>query len=106
MFTNGITDLSPLAECKELKHLNICWNTRLRDLTPVYGCTQLERLWIGVKTPIPKDQIAEFKKLVPGFMANDLSITISSSFTFSTSVNIRLSRMVIIQNQINTVVTS
>ena len=69
--TNSITDLSPLAELHELKHLNICYNTELKDMSPLFGLTQLERLWIGKKTQIPKSQIDQFRKLAPKCVVND-----------------------------------
>ena len=64
--TNQITDLSPLKELKGLHHLNIAYNFELKDISPLYGLTNLERLWIGALTPIPEDQVAEMKKHVPG----------------------------------------
>ena len=70
IFTNDITDLSPLAELHELKHLNICYNKNLSDMTPLYGLTQLERLWIGRYTQIPKEQIQHFKELAPNCEVN------------------------------------
>ncbi|MBQ9825968.1 MAG: hypothetical protein IJM61_02140 [Firmicutes bacterium] len=70
IFTNDITDLSPLAEMHELKHLNICYNKNLSDMTPLYGLTQLERLWIGRYTQIPKEQIQRFKELAPNCEVN------------------------------------
>jgi hypothetical protein len=73
LFTNRITDLSPLSGLKELKHLNINWNQRLSDITPLYGL-DLERLWIGIINKVPKDQIEEFKKLHPNCVVNDYSI--------------------------------
>ena len=71
IFTNNITDISPLANLHELKHLNMCWNTGLRDMTPIYGLTQLERLWIGTTTGIPREQVETFKKLAPDCEVND-----------------------------------
>ena len=70
IFTNDITDLSPLAELHELKHLNICYNKHLSDMTPLYGLTQLERLWIGRYTQIPNEQIQRFKELAPDCVVN------------------------------------
>ena len=70
IFTNDITDLSPLSEMHELKHLNICYNKNLSDMTPLYGLTQLERLWIGRYTQIPKEQIQHFKELAPDCEVN------------------------------------
>lgn len=71
IFTNNITDISPLQNLHELKHLNMCWNTGLKDLSPIYSLTQLERLWIGTTTGIPREQIEEFKRRVPGCEVND-----------------------------------
>ena len=71
IFTNSITDISPLKDLHELKHLNMCWNLGLTDLSPIYGLTQLERLWIGTTTGIPRDQIEKFKELVPDCEVND-----------------------------------
>ena len=63
--TNNITDLSPLKNLKKLHHLNIAYNFNLKDITPLYGLTELERLWIGALTPIPEDQVAEMHRRVP-----------------------------------------
>ena len=71
VFTNSITDLSPLSDLKELKHLNICNNNDLEDMSPIYGLTQLDRLWIGCLTAIPQDQIEHFKELAPDCVVND-----------------------------------
>ena len=71
IFTNGISDISPLKDLHELKHLNMCWNYGIKDLSPIYGLTQLERLWIGTTTSIPKEQVEEFKKRVPNCEVND-----------------------------------
>ncbi|MBQ6734119.1 MAG: hypothetical protein IJR00_04325 [Lachnospiraceae bacterium] len=71
IFTNDITDLTPLKDLKELKHLNICYNHNLADMTPLYNLTQLERLWIGTRTRIPREQIQKFKELAPDCEVND-----------------------------------
>ena len=65
VFTNYITSLEPLRNCRELKHLNICSNQRVHDLSPIYEITGLERLWTGIYSGIPKYQIEEFQALVP-----------------------------------------
>lgn len=57
--TNHITDLSPLSKMHNLKHLNIACNYNLVDISPLFGLTQLERLWIGGYVNIPQDQIDE-----------------------------------------------
>lgn len=88
----GITDLSPLRSCPELEylelnstyisdltplensvglhHLNIAGCPNIRDITPLYGLTNLERLWIGIDTPVPADQVQKMRELVPGCKIN------------------------------------
>lgn len=63
--TNCITDLSPLSELRELRHLNIANNPDLCDITPLYGLTQLERLWIGCINPVPAEQVEKMQSLAP-----------------------------------------
>ena len=70
LFTNRITDLTPLSELHELKHLNICWNRKLADISPIYGL-DLERLWIGCLTQVPKEQIEKYRELHPDCLVND-----------------------------------
>ncbi len=65
MFSTQCTDLSPLSELKNLKHLNIAAIPQLSDITPLYGLTQLERLWLGSMNSVPQEQCDEFKKRVP-----------------------------------------
>lgn len=68
-YSCALKDISPLAACTELKHLNVCYNN-ITDITPLYGLTKLERLWIARNEGIPKEQIEEFKRLVPGCQVN------------------------------------
>ena len=49
-------------------HLNLSYN-RITDITPLYGLTKLERLWIS-RNDIPSAQVDEFKALVPGCQVN------------------------------------
>ena len=70
IFSNAISDISPLAECKNLKHLNIGYNFAIRDLSPCFGLDKLERLWIGNSTSIPYAQIQEFQELHPDCEVN------------------------------------
>ena len=65
MFYSNITDLSPLSELHELRHLNIGMCDYLTSIEPLYGLTELERLYIGCLTPIPKEQIARMHELAP-----------------------------------------
>lgn len=71
MFFSDITDISPLANCHELKHLNIGMCDYLTDITPLYGLTQLERVYIGCQTPIPPEQVEELRRLLPDCEIND-----------------------------------
>ena len=44
LFNNTIDDLSPLLNCKALRHLNVGY-TRGYDPAPLYEMTWLKRLW-------------------------------------------------------------
>ena len=68
--TSRLHDLRPLANLKNLKHLNICYNFAITDITPLYGLTQLERLWIGKYDPVPPEQIEKIKELLPNCVVN------------------------------------
>ena len=63
-------DVSPFAELHNLKHLNLGNCSRIRDITPLYGLTQLERLWIGCMTPVPKEQKEEIRERLPDTVIN------------------------------------
>lgn len=67
--TSAACDLRPLSGLKALKDLNICYNFALRDIRPIYDL-DLDRLWIGCLTPIPRDQIAEYKSRHPNCIVN------------------------------------
>ncbi len=67
--TSAACDLSPLSGLSSLKDLNICYDFALRDIRPLYGL-DLNRLWIGCLTPIPRDQIEEYKRLHPNCIVN------------------------------------
>ena len=68
--STNIADLSPLENCKGLHHLNIAGCPKIKDITPLYGLTELERLWIGRDTPVPAEQAQRMKELVPGCKVN------------------------------------
>ena len=68
--TNQIKDLSPLKNLTKLHHLNICYNFDLTDISPLYGMTELERLWIGAFMHIPEEQIAEMQRRAPQCVIN------------------------------------
>ncbi len=65
MQTTQCLDLSPLANLKNLRHLNIAYIPDLTDISPLYGLTQLERLWIGCNNWVPKEQIAQMQAVAP-----------------------------------------
>lgn len=67
-----LTDLSPLAGLVNLKHLNICNldSGGTVDLSPLYGMTQMERLWIGGWTPIDRSQLDELQACMPNAEIN------------------------------------
>ncbi|MBO5555636.1 MAG: hypothetical protein J5927_00475 [Oscillospiraceae bacterium] len=62
--TTLVSDLTPLANLTNLRHLNICYDFELTDITPIYGL-DLQRLWIGCLTPIPQEQVDEYRRLHP-----------------------------------------
>jgi len=62
--TSGLNDLSPLAGLENLRHLNISHCFALHDLSPIMEL-DLDRLWIGAFTPIPPEQVEEFRALHP-----------------------------------------
>ena len=63
--TTCLSDLRPLSGLTNLRHLNLCFNFALHDISPLYGL-QLERLWIGCLDPVPPEQIETFRQLHPG----------------------------------------
>lgn len=65
IFSTNVSDLSPLSELKELRHLNIQYMPYLTDISPLYGLTELERLWIGCNTPIPAEQVEKMHEYAP-----------------------------------------
>ena len=65
MFSTNCTDLRPLSGLSKLKHLNIAGIPELEDITPLYGMTQLERLYLGSMNRVPWEQCEEFQKRVP-----------------------------------------
>lgn len=72
--TSNCHDISPLRNMKKLKHLNICYLPELTDISPIYGCTELERLWIGCITPIPQEQIDKFREICPDCEINTTTV--------------------------------
>ncbi len=72
--TAAFSDLSPLSTLKNLRHLNICYSFSLHDLSPLYELPQLERLWIGMYTPVPPEQVEEMQKIAPNCVINTTTI--------------------------------
>ena len=68
--STNIADLSPLQNSTGLHHLNIAGCPKIKDITPLYGLTGLERLWIGRDTPVPAEQARHMKELVPACNIN------------------------------------
>lgn len=60
--TMKVSDLSPLSECHELKHLNIGEDPNVSDISPLFGLTQMERIYVGAD-PIPQSQKDEMKAI-------------------------------------------
>ena len=68
--TTQCTDLSPLANLKNLKHLNVAYILDLEDISPLYGLTQLERLWIGCMNHVPYEQVQQMQAAAPNCEIN------------------------------------
>lgn len=63
-FMNRVEDLTPLAQCRELVDLNISYNRRLSDITPILDLPILERLWM-VSVAVPQADIALLRETYP-----------------------------------------
>lgn len=63
LYTSKLESVEPLRNMTKLRHLNI-GSTNVSDISPLYGL-DLERLWIGCKTPVPAEQVAEMQALHP-----------------------------------------
>ncbi len=63
-FVNQVTDLTPLASCKELVDLNISYNYKISDITPLLELPLLERLWLE-RTAVSKADVALLKETYP-----------------------------------------
>ena len=59
-----VSDISCLAGMKTLHHLNIAC-TQVRDISALYDCTELERLWIGLYTEVPQEQVLKMHEIAP-----------------------------------------
>ena len=67
--TTPVYDLSPLAGLTNLRHLNIC-NTCVQDISPCYSLTKLERFWIGGWVAVPREQVELMQQAAPDCMIN------------------------------------
>ena len=65
LFTTDIRDISALASCPNLEHLNIANMPYLNDITPLYGLTKLKRLRMVTSPMIPEAQKEEIAQLLP-----------------------------------------
>ena len=63
--TTSLSDLRPLTKLKNLQDLNLCYCYALHDITPLYEMTSLKRLYLGMLSPVPSEQVERFKELHP-----------------------------------------
>ncbi len=80
IFDTLCDDLTPLAGLQKLRHLNVCNigvdqidgpPRRLRDITPLYSLTKLERLWVGCNNDVPHEQVEEMRRRAPKCTVED-----------------------------------
>lgn len=55
IFSTNVTDVSPLAGLTNLRDLNMTYNRKLKDISPLYDLPNLERFWCGY-TAVPQEQ--------------------------------------------------
>ncbi|MBR0160048.1 MAG: hypothetical protein IJQ02_01940 [Oscillospiraceae bacterium] len=67
--TSAACDLSALKDLTALRDLNIAYNFALHDMSPIMDL-ELDRLYIGKFTPIPREQIEEYKARHPNCIVN------------------------------------
>ena len=63
--TTSLSDLRPLMKLTNLEDLNLCYCYALHDITPLYELPNLKRLYLGMLSPIPTEQVERFKELHP-----------------------------------------
>ena len=64
LFMQNITDISPLADHTKLLDLNLCHNN-ITDLSPLYSCTALERLHISYNPNLTDEEVAKLQEKLP-----------------------------------------
>lgn len=74
ILSTSCDDISAFANLHNLKHLNIGNCHHVTDITPLYGLTQLERLWIGCITPVPQEQKDKIRELLPNTVINTTTV--------------------------------
>ena len=65
MFSTKCSDLRPLTKLTKLKHLNIAGIVDIEDVSPLFGMTQLERLYLGSMNRVPNEQADELRRHLP-----------------------------------------
>ncbi len=60
-----VTDLTPLAGCKNLRHLSLENVPGVTDISPVYELTGLERLRVHITPQVPAGQLKELPEKLP-----------------------------------------
>lgn len=68
--TSAVSDLRPLIKLQNLRDLNLCYCYALHDITPLYEMPNLKRLYLGIYTPVPAEQVERFKELNPACEVN------------------------------------
>lgn len=63
--TTSLSDLRPLMKLENLEDLNLCYCYALHDISPLYELPNLKRLYLGMLSPIPTEQVERFKQLHP-----------------------------------------
>ena len=64
LFMQEITDLTPLMNHEKLLDLNLCHN-KIEDFSPLYTCTNLERLYISYNPGLNDEAIAALRAALP-----------------------------------------
>ena len=64
IFVTNVSDISVLANCTELEQLNVSCCFSLKDLSPLYSLTKLKRVWNNYSS-VPLAKQNEIRKLLP-----------------------------------------